>query len=281
MKYLYLTGLLLSLLFLQSCEKDIMDYEGVDGLFFDVQYGFEWGDTVNWGHQIYSLVAFGKMEEEEKDLEARIKVAVAGNIKDYDRPFEIVVVQDSTTALSPDEYEPIAGEYVIKAGMNHTYITMKCHKTKRMKDGSVRVQIRLLPNEHFALPFIDLGVIPGRIGDTEYQYGQNTDPSIHTVFINDFLVQPKAWNDNILGKFSPTKFQLMLDKTGWPKSYFDAIDTFQAGRREMVRRIMMNYLNGEYAKGRKYWVLDEDGSMMWVSGCRWAKGTMPDEMVQN
>ncbi|MFR1239778.1 MAG: hypothetical protein ACLSDJ_00970 [Butyricimonas faecihominis] len=29
-----------------SCEKELMDYEGKDALYFDVQYGAEWGDLV-------------------------------------------------------------------------------------------------------------------------------------------------------------------------------------------------------------------------------------------
>ena len=43
---------ILLLVFLASfsaCEKhELMDYEGLDGLYFDVQYGAEWGDTTVW-----------------------------------------------------------------------------------------------------------------------------------------------------------------------------------------------------------------------------------------
>lgn len=280
MKCLYITGLLLSLFFLQSCEKEIMDFEGQDALFFDVQYGADWGDTTVWAHQIYSLVAFGNVDDTA--LEARIKVAVAGKIKDYDRPFQIEVVQDSTTALCPEEYEPIATDHVIKAGANCTYITVTMNKTPRMGKETLKLQLRLLPNEHFTLPFSEIGQVPGRWNDLKTEYGQNIDPNVHTIFINDFLVRPKGWNDYQLGIFTQTKFALMLELTGWEKSYFDDVNKMQSGRMNALQRIVIKYLLEQYEKGREYWVVDEDGTMMWVRGLgKWAEGTTPDEMVQN
>jgi hypothetical protein len=37
----------------------------------------------------------------------------------------------------------------------------------------------------------------------------------------------------------------------------------------------------QYNKGRDYWVIDEDGTMMWINGVSWANGTYPDDMVAN
>ena len=35
----------------------------------------------------------------------------------------------------------------------------------------------------------------------------------------------------------------------------------------------------QYLKGREYWVLDEDGSMMYVQGVTWTEGTDPNTMT--
>lgn len=278
MKYLYMTGILLSLFFLQSCEKDLMDYEGQESLFFDVQYGPAWGDTTVWAHQFYSLASFGNIDDTVQEV--RLKVAVAGSIKDYDRPFQIEVVNDSTTAICPDEYEPIDCNRVIKAGANCTYITVTTKKTARMADETLQLQLRLLPNEHFTLPFSEIGNIAGRWKDVEIKYGQNIDPNVHNIFINNFLSKPKGWNDHQFGQFTPTKFALMLELTGWEKAYFDDVNKMQSGRIEMVQRMVISYLLEQYKKGREYWVLDEDGTMMWVRGLgKWAEGTSPDDMV--
>ena len=39
-----------------SCEKEIMNYEGVDGLYFDVRWGKEFRDPSQWAHQYYTPV---------------------------------------------------------------------------------------------------------------------------------------------------------------------------------------------------------------------------------
>ena len=147
---------------------------------------------------------------------------------------------------------------------------------------TLKLQLRLLPNEYFTLPFSEIGKVPGRWNDLKTEYGQNIDPNIHTIFINDFLVQPKGWNDYQLGIFTQTKYALMLELTGWEKSYFDDVNKMQSGRMNILQRIVIKYLLEQYEKGREYWVVDEDGTMMWVRGLgKWAEGTTPDEMVQN
>ena len=34
-----------------SCEKEVKDYDGEEGVYFYVQWGAEWGDTTKWGNQ--------------------------------------------------------------------------------------------------------------------------------------------------------------------------------------------------------------------------------------
>ena len=76
--------LIVLLVAFSACEKhELMDYEGQDCLYFDAQYGASWGDTTVWAHQIYSTIAFGRVDA--LVLDAKVKVAVAGSIKDYER----------------------------------------------------------------------------------------------------------------------------------------------------------------------------------------------------
>ena len=284
MKYIAnIIGLVLCWLFFQSCEKELMDYEGKDALYFDVQYGAEWGDFSVWAHQIYTLVPFGAIDDAETEVD--IKVAIAGSVKDYDRPFRIEIVQDSTTAICPDEYEDFAKEHVIKKGESFTNIRIKFKRTERMSKGNVQLQIRLLPNEHFELPFSLVGNIPGRWVDVVTEYGSNFDPNIHNIFINNVLTSPAGWNDVQFGQFSPKKYEMLLEETGrvfgFTKLSFEDPIKMINGRDIAIARVGANYLKAEYAKGREFWVLDEDGSMMWVRGVTWTEGTNPDDMVDN
>ena len=102
----YIFSLLVLLPFISSCEKDIMDYEGEDGLYFDAQWDTNPSintDTTKWIRQHYTLVNFAK--EGGMELEASAKIAISGSVKDYDRPISFKVVADSTTAIADEEYE--------------------------------------------------------------------------------------------------------------------------------------------------------------------------------
>ena len=71
----------------------------------------------------------------------------------------------------------------------------------------------------------------------------------------------------------------MMDVTGFTVDDFENRAIMQSGRQALIARLVSSYLMEQYNKGRDYWVLDSDGSMMWVSGVSWAHGTMPEEML--
>ena len=45
-------------LMLSGCEKDLMDYEGLEGVYFAVQWGDSWGSEKTWPYQPYTNVNF-------------------------------------------------------------------------------------------------------------------------------------------------------------------------------------------------------------------------------
>lgn len=281
----YILSLFMLIPFISSCEKEIMDYEGQDGLYFDVQWDTNPlinTDTTRWIRQHYSLVSFTKIGGSE--YEAKAKVAVAGSVKDYDRPFQFEVVQDSTTAIANEEYELVEQPY-IPAGKNHTFVKIKFLRSERMLEETVKLQIELLPNEHFTLPFAKVGYINGRFpNDAQSEYSTYDHANVHNFFINNFLVQPAGWHVS-WGTYSKKKYELILkfayEKFGWVNEDFEDRTKVQNGRAEAVVRLMRPYLMEQYELGREHWVLDEDGSMMWITGVTWAAGQDPDEMVDN
>lgn len=277
--------MMLGLCGLASCEKELMDYEGTDALYFDVQYGAEHGNDNVWAHQYYSYVSFASLDN-APTAELRLKVCVAGNVRDFDRPFQIEVVKDSTTAIAGEEYGDLSLDQVIKAGENHTYITLTAIRSERMLEDTVKLQLRLLPNEYFALPFSEIGVIPGRWNDTNTDYSSYANPSVHNIFMNNVLEQPAGWNTatttaSSFGQFTPKKYQLMLDVTGFTVEDFENRAVMQTGRGALIARMVSAYLMEQYRKGREFWVLDEDGTMMWVYGVSWGHGANPDDLVGN
>lgn len=272
---------------ISSCEKEIMDYEGQDGLYFDVQWDSNPlinTDSTKWIRQHYTLVNFAK--EGGLEMEVGVKVGISGSVKDYDRPFEFKVVQDSTTAIVNEEYELLDPPF-IPAGKNHTFLKIKFLRTERMIEETVKLQIELLPNEHFTLPFVEVGYINGRFpNDADNEYSSYDHANVHNFFINNMLVKPAGWHNVQFGyNYSKKKYELLLklayEHFGWVNADFEDRNKMQAGRAEAIARVTRIFLLEQYNMGREHWILDEDGSMMYVAGVPWKEGQNPDEMVDN
>ena len=240
-----------------------------------------WFDTVRLSHQLYSLVSFGLMVNNDSLLD--VKVETTGYVRDYDRPFGIEIVADSTDAIEGVEFELLERNPVIRAGQNSVHFPVLCHRTDRMDNQTLQLQLRLIPGEHFTLPFgpNGIGLMPTRYegGDIYTQYSTNQDPSVLNIFISGQLQKPKQWNVVQFGYYySDTKFRLMLEISekvfGWTVADFQ--DAKMLNRCQLVAKHVSAYLMEQYNKGREYWVIDEDGSMMYVKGVIWPEGQDPD-----
>ncbi len=289
---LWITGAFL----FASCEKnELMDYEGVDAIYFDVQYGASHGNESLWARQNYTYVSFGTLEDTVVDL--KLKIGIAGSVRDYDRPFRVEIVRDSSNAIAEEEYADFSENQVIKAGENKTYVTLRVFKTARLIKDTARIQFRIDPGEHFSLPFIEVGKIPGRWNDEGTQFKTSGDPAVHDVFFNNLLQRPAGWGVNeysaYFGTFSPTKYQYLMDVTGYTKAHFEQLSAMtQGGRGTKIRMMAYTDLIAKFNKGYarlqkgdadgwKEWVLDEKGTMMWVPGVTWwSEKTLPEELVK-
>lgn len=300
---IYLTGLLFTgLLLWTGCTKeDIETYSGEDAIYFAQQWGLSYMENhlnptggMKNAHQTYSKIGFGEMIVSDSLLEVNIQTS--GFIKDYDRKFNVEVVADSTTAIEGTEYEIIDTDLMIPAGQSATTMRIMFHKTPRMNDENLQLQIRLVPGEHFVLPFGKGGYgkmpIIHSNAVINNEFGMNTDPAIHNIFINNFLVEPSRWGPlapSTLGIWSEKKYRLLLDYTGemlgwtvatwndeakmWPPA-----TGYQVGLNYLGK-----YLREQYEKGREYWVLDPDGTMMWCNhealAGLWSEDTRPEQMM--
>ena len=300
-KIIFFISLLTTALLWSSCTKEDIDiYSGEDAIYFAQQWGvphFVNNIDLNSGmrnmQQTYSKIGFGEMIEADSLL--LINIQTSGFIKDYDRPFKVEVVNDSTTAIEGTEYELLDHEAMIPAGATNTHIKILFHKTPRMDDENLQVQLRLVPGEHFTLPFDKGGYgkmpIIHSDGTLLSEYGLNTDPSIHNIFINNFLVKPGRWNEYLMGVWSEKKYRLILDYTGemlgWTVATWNDNDKmwppgtgYQVGLNYLGK-----YLKAQYDKGPEYWVLDPDGTMMWCNHSAlqglWSEDTDPSSMVPN
>lgn len=302
-KLSYLIGLLsISMLWTGCSKEDIDIYSGEDALYFAQQWGvahFVNNIDVSSGsrnaHQPYSRIAFGNMAELDSML--RVNIQITGFVRDYDRPFKVEIVKDSTTAIEGTEFELVDPETdaVIRAGQTSTQIRVHCHKSDRMNDENLQLQLRIIPGEYFTLPFDKdgFGKMPiihsGSEVLNEY-HNNNYDPSIHNIFLNNFLIMPTGWIARWMGEWNEDKYALLLDMTreklGWTiLTWNDAENMWPSGgtRYALAQKILAEYLMEQYRKGREFWVLDPDGTMMWVpdQNLPWAEDARPENMENN
>ena len=284
-RFIYLIGIV-SCLF-TSCEQEIMTYEGEDAIYFDVRYGAEWGDPENeWAHQYYTPVEFNRILGESYTAQLRVKVT--GTKKDYDRPFKVTVVADSTNAVLGEDYEAIATDFVIKAGETQAYVDVVMKRTTRMAEENVYLTLQVQPNEYFTTPFTTYGDSQGH-WTPETTYGVNKNASMHKIVVNDILVRPEGWYglDNgygLFGKYSVKKYLLLMEVTGTEKADFLDKKTMPNPRAIALSQLFASYLLEQAQKGREHAVLDEDGTMMWCSyittfggSAIWTPFTNPDD----
>lgn len=112
------------------------------------QEDFADGESIDLAHLTKSFASYAGASE----MEVSFKVNLIGHVTDYDRPFEVAVVEEETTA-EENEYE--IETPVLKAGEITTDLKIKLFKTPRMDEEKVTLTILLLAGKHFNLGYED------------------------------------------------------------------------------------------------------------------------------
>jgi hypothetical protein len=274
MKKIY-TMIVLAIAALSSgCERELMSYEGVEGIYFAVQSGRVEGSEGGWPYSPYTNVDFVKIVDDTYTV--NVKVMATGELKNYDRAFRLAVSPDSTTATAGADYEAIPAEVVMPAGSLITRVPVVLHRTATMATGTVALALKLEENEHFQLTFPNWGP-PRDLTDGPVYEG--FDASRHIIRVNDILVQPANWTGgfdqyaadnpefNMLGAFTRKKFLLLSELTGYVYIDFMTDPPMSFGLQSVLGRRLTNYLIAEYKARRA--VIEDDGRLMWSEGCPW------------
>ncbi len=271
-----------------SCEKELMNYEGEDGIYFDVRWGNEFREG-HWAHQYYTAVEFGNMDIDITSYDVEIRVTASGTPKNYDRPFSITIGNDSTTAVAGEDYESFGMDYILPAGEQYAYIPITILRSERMQTDTLTLQLRLQPNDYFTCPFTNYRDNPqADVPQTAYGYNYNAEE--HKIVISDVMTRPEGWvggynnsGTGIMGNFYPKKWRLMMEITGTTMDDFTT-ERMPNARANVICDTFARYLVEQANLGREHAILDEDGTMMWVNAVTtiaapnaWTEFTTPDE----
>ena len=155
------------------------------------QEDFADGESIDLAHLTKSFASYAGASE----MEVSFKVNLIGHVTGYDRPFEVAVVEEETTA-EENEYE--IETPVLKAGEITTDLKIKLFKTPRMDEEKVTLTILLLAGKHFNLGY--------------------EDHLTAQVFYDNTPLKPEWWTEFIalcyLGEYTPAKYNAFYNYCG-------------------------------------------------------------------
>ena len=270
--------LLIYILFFQlvalfsACEKEMMSYEGREGVYFAVRHNDEstYLETI-WPYQPYSTVNFVRLGTDEVEFE--VEVMITGPVKDYDRVFHVAVNPDSTTATAGQHYGPVPEEWIIPAGAISTVVKVHLMRTSDLEENPVTLGLQLLPTNDFELSFPEWDAIP------EYTAGivvPEFDASLHSLRIRDVMAQPAVWSGSIqdgnresglFGVFTRRKMEFMMENLGVTYEDFASAETMPMARAMLISSDGTAILVKRFNENNP--VLEDDGRLMWMGTVPW------------
>ncbi|QEC44675.1 DUF4843 domain-containing protein [Pseudobacter ginsenosidimutans] len=274
-KMIFWSVLLAIVLPFASCKKEMMEYEGMEGVYFGVRSGPTWAAPASWPFRPYTNVEFVKQPEAVQELQLSIAVNITGPVKDYDRPFKVVVNPDSTTAVAGVHYLPFGDTYNIPANAITGYIPITVKRTPEMLNKNIRLGLRLVANEHFGLSFPEWKAIPG-LGETTIGNDTAFDASLHVININDLMVQPAVWRGSVQdgnreagvwGAFTRKKMELMCQLFDLKYEDFASEVTMTPVLVILISNELGRYLINQFNAGTP--VLEDDGRLMFAGSVPW------------
>lgn len=259
---------------LLSCEKDLMDYQGGDGVYFAVQWGDSWGSELTWPYQPYSNIQFIQMEGDT--VTVNIRVMTTGTVKEYDRFFHVEVNPDSTTAIEGIDYLPLQNDIKIKAGEYMADISVRLIRTEILQTEEKKLGLKLFANNYFILAFPQWDAVNGF---SSGEIHEHFDASMHTICFSDMMVIPKVWTgtasseyvdgaeSGLWGAFSRKKLEMICERFDLTYQDFMSNETMPMVLQMLISKTMSDLLIERY--NAKDPILEDDGRLMWFSNCPW------------
>lgn len=242
-----ITVLLLASCVLLACKKDLKTYDGEESIYFLSSVA-----PLNKGAVNDSmLITFAYAKPNLQDSTVKLSVRIAGSPVGTDREFKLVV-DPASTAQAGIHYS-IGQKFVIPANEVTAHLDVKLKRTAEMRENNYTIIFKLEDNQFFKTPMKDrvLNATTGKV----------LKFTTYSIWINDILRKPKAWQEIYLGTFSRKKMFLLSELLEIPDlSVLDDTQLTPIPKRVYYATFMQRYLNEMKAAGKT--IYDENGSEM-------------------
>lgn len=187
MKRRYITYML-SLLALVACQERTPEFfQDITGVYFN---------NTSATMSVTDSLDLTFVYEAGDEMEVPVKVQLLGRSADQDRPLAVTVSSDN--AQEGVDYV-LPQQAVMPAGASSVDYVVVLKRTDALKSERKMIHLTLHANEHFGLPVSKMEQIADTVSIVD----------VRIYFSDMFTKAPAAWDENLLGKFTQQKFELI------------------------------------------------------------------------
>lgn len=260
----YLGVLILSIIWISSCRKrglELFDDEAnSNSIYFHQaiirpQVGSGLRNTSDPTN--YTNFSFGFLPISRLDTTLLIRVQSTGSIRNFDRPY-VLVVADSSSMVRGVHYDILNNKFAIMAGKGQDTIKVKLYRNGQLRTKSFRLYLSLKSNENFSTV---LSTLTGSTAATVVDGGMIN----YMISADDMASKPSFWEASICtpfwGPYSLKKLLLYAQVCNLDLSVIAAPGyILNYTQMRAYARIMRTYLLDMQGRGTP--VLEENGSPM-------------------
>lgn len=179
---------MLSLLALVACQERTPEFfQDITGVYFN---------NTSATMSVTDSLDLTFVYEAGDEMEVPVKVQLLGRSADQDRPLAVTVSSDN--AQEGVDYV-LPQQAVMPAGASSVDYVVVLKRTDALKSERKMIHLTLHANEHFGLPVSKMEQIADTVSIVD----------VRIYFSDMFTKAPAAWDENLLGKFTQQKFELI------------------------------------------------------------------------
>ena len=218
--------LLCVLLFAGCEERNPALFEDISGVYFNNRSGsMTLSDSLD--------VTF--VYEKEDFMDVPVKVQLIGRPAGHDRAVTVTVA--SGNAVEGVDFM-LPADPVLPAGAAEVEYVVRLIRTDALKSQKKMITLTIHENEHFTLPVTEMVQVADTVSTLNYR-----------IFFSDmFTKAPAAWDENLVGKFTQQKFELICDVLDMDPADFNDASVITLAKLLYISSEMTSYVNGEAEK---------------------------------
>lgn len=228
--------LLCVLLFAGCEERNPAMFEDISGVYFNNRSGsMTLSDSLD--------VTF--VYEKEDFMDVPVKVQLIGRPAGHDRAVTVTVA--SGNAVEGVDFM-LPADPVLPAGAAEVEYVVRLIRTDALKSQKKMITLTIHENEHFTLPVTEMVQVADTVSTLNYR-----------IFFSDmFTKAPAAWDENLVGKFTQQKFELICDVLDMDPADFNDTSVVTLAKLLYISAEMTVYVKAEMEKKEAGMPYDEN-----------------------